>query len=97
MFGDARGRMLAIDHAGGRQHGPRDELAAVGEGQALVPGVDRDARHLEGRQELGAEPLRLHQGAPRQLVAADSRRKPEIVFDLRARSCLSTWCVPIEQ
>ena len=66
------------------QQRPRDELAAVGERETLVAAVDRDAGDFERREELGAEPLRLRQGAARQLAAADAGRKPEIVLDPRA-------------
>ena len=50
----------------------------------LYPAVDRDAGHLERHEELRAEPLRLRQGAARQLAAADAGREPEIVLDPRA-------------
>ena len=68
--------MLAIEHAGRREHGPRDELAPVGQREPLVAAVDGDAGHLERREELGAEALRLREGAPRQLAAADAAGKP---------------------
>ena len=89
--------MLAIDHAGRDQQRSRDDFAAVGQHETLVAAVDRHAGHFERREELGAEPLRLREGAARQLAAADAGRKPEIVFDARAGACLSARCVPIEQ
>ena len=55
----------------------------------LYPSVDRHAGHLERREELGAEPLRLRDGAARQLAAADAGGKPEVVFDARARPRLA--------
>ena len=73
--------MLAIEHAGGGQHGSRDDLAAVGEREALVSRVDRHPGHFERREKLGAEPLRLRHRAACQLAAADAGRKPEIVLD----------------
>ncbi len=68
----ARRRMLAVLHAGCGQHGPRDDLAAVAERQLLVSRVDGDAGDLERHEQLGAEPLRLRDGAPRQFAAADA-------------------------
>ncbi len=93
----AGSRMLAIEHARRGEHGSRHELASVGEREPLVPAVDRDARHLERREELGAEPLRLRDGAARQVAAADTVGEPEVVFDARARPRLSARAVAVEQ
>ena len=53
--------------------------------------------HLERREELGAEPLRLRQGAAGQLAAADAGGEPEVVLDARARPRLSAGRVAVEQ
>ena len=89
--------MLAVLHAGRGQHRPRDDLAAVAERQVLVSRVDGHAGHLERHEQLGAKPLRLRHGAPRQLAAADAGWKPEIVLDPRAAARLPAGRVPIEQ
>ena len=75
----------------------RHHLAAVGERQALVSRIDRDAGHFERHEKLGTEPLRLRQGAACQFAAADAGRKPEVVLDARARAGLSAGRVPVEQ
>ena len=54
------------------------------ERQALVAAVDRDTRHLERREDLRAEALRLRHGAAGELAAADAGRKAEVVLDPRA-------------
>ncbi len=97
VLGDARSRVLAIGHSRRGEHGPGDQLASVGERKLLVPTVDRDSRHLERHEELGAQPLRLRQGAARQIGAADAVREPQVVFDARARSGLSARAVPIQE
>ena len=65
--------------------------------ETLVSRIDRDAGHFERREKLGAEPLRLHQSAARQLAAADAGRKAEIVLDPRAGARLSARSMPVEQ
>ena len=89
--------MLAIEHAGRGQHGSRHDFAAIAERETLVSRIDRDSGHFERREKLRAEPLRLRQGAARQLAAADAGRKSEIVLDPGAGARLSARRVPVEQ
>ena len=52
---------------------------------------------FERHEKLGAKPLRLRHGAPRQLAAADAGRKPEVVLDPRTGARLPARRVPVEQ
>ena len=97
VLGHAARGMLAIEHAGGGQHGSRDNLAAVGERETLVSPIDRNLRHFERREKLRAQPLRLRHGAACQFAAADAGRKPEIVLDPRTGARLPARGVPVEQ
>ncbi len=63
----------------------------------LYPASIETRRHFKRRKKLGAEPLRLRQGAARQVAAADAGRKPQIVLDARTGARLPARRVPVEQ
>ena len=86
-----------VGHAGGSQQGPCNELTAIGEGQMLVPAINRDGGNFERQQKLGPKALRLSERSARQFAAADARRKAEIIFDPRTRAGLAARGVPVEQ
>ena len=65
--------------------------------RAPVSAIDRDMRHFERRQELGAEPRGLCQGMACKLAAADAGRKSEIVLDPGTGARLAARSVPVEQ
>ena len=60
-----------------------------------VPARSRAAR-LAGIKHLGAEFLRLHEGACRQRLPGDAGRKAEIVLDARAGAGLSAIGAAVE-
>ena len=48
------------------------------------------------RQDFHAKSLRLHHRAPRQIAAAEPRRKAEIIFDARAHARLAARRFPLD-
>ncbi len=94
---DAGGIVFAVRHAGRDDHRRRDHVALVRQTNSLVAGLDRQFHHLERREELGAQPLRLRHGSPRQLAAAHAGGEAKVVLDPRARARLAARRLPIEQ
>jgi hypothetical protein len=80
----------AVRHAGGNDHRSSSDVAAVAQRDDALVAVNREPGRSVREHELGPEENRLLPGPVRQLTAADSARKAEVVADHRARSGLPT-------
>src|SRR6476646_5783999 len=93
---NASGWQFTVDHAGRRQQRSRHDVTTVGDGDALVSRVDRNSGGFNWKYNLGAEPLRLPEGAPRQILSAEAVRKAKIVLDPRTRASLPSRTLSLE-
>src|SRR5205085_5828655 len=99
-FDEALALGTSIARAACDDHGTGAQPASIGERQRqlAVPPRARavERRRLRGNQDLGAELLRLHEGAARERLTGDSRREAEVVLDACARPRLSAICTAVE-
>ena len=84
-------------HAGRDEQGLAAHLGPVGQGEDLVPVVDREACHRLRRQHLGAEARRLGQRAARQVGAAQPGRESQVVLDSRRRAGLAPGRLALDE
>src|ERR1039458_4215976 len=94
---DAGREMLAKRHTRRGEQGTRDNLAAVAQRKRLVTAVDGDAGDFKWGEGLGAEALRLSDGAAREFAAAYAGGKSEIVFNAGAGAGLAAGSMAIEE
>ena len=78
-----------VARAGGDDHRPGGDLAAVGEDDDVKARLAAQAGHFTGGVQPGAEPHRLNGGPPGESFAGDAVRKPRVVLDPRARAGLA--------
>ena len=74
--------------AGGNDYRTRRHSRAFVNPDRVRSSIAGELRGASGHEHLGAELLRLREGASGELLAGDAGRKAEIVLDPRAGSCL---------
>src|SRR5262245_51407844 len=89
-IGDPVGLVLPVGHPRGGNDRTPDDLPFPIKLESLVTAIQRQSRDADGHKELSAK---AHSLVPRpfgQLAATYTGRKAEVVFDFRARPCLSS-------
>src|SRR5262245_41620607 len=88
--GDPMGFVLPVGHPRGRNDRTPDDLPFPIKLESLVTTIQGQSRDADGHKELSAK---AHSLVPRpfgQLAATYTGREAEVVFDFRARPCLSS-------